>query len=939
MPSRSSLVGRERQMAALHRLLERARTGLGSAALMEGEPGIGKTRLLRETLSSAEALGLAVFFGAGEELARDRPFGPVAAALGLASGASDPRRASIARLLKPGHDATGAWERGPALRYQVLDSILDLVEDLSAARPVALALDDLQWVDGSTLLVVRHLTSRLASLPVLLLIASRPVQRTGELAGVIDAMRKEGLVEVELAPLSGEEIAELAASLMKRRPSPGFLAQLAGAAGNPLLVTEFVSAAQDARVRAGDPTEAVQEVDVPPTFRDVVLRRLRYLSMDALHVLRLASVLGSVFSVADLALVLGRPASDLVTPLDESRTARLLVEVNDRIGFRHDLVRQAIYTDLPVSMRKELHAHAARALGMAGRSAGQVAAHVTRGATPGDEEAIRWLHAAAKESIELDPVAAVELLERARELAGPATTRPELLTDLLRAYVWSGRLIDAESLGTRLLGADDSAPHSDLVRLFLARALLSQGRAPEGLAVLEPALVDDGVASGPRAALFTTGTILRVMIGDAEGARALGARGVRVAEGAGSSGDEALNLAYLGMADRLEGDPRQALEYAASAIEVAGQATSRLPQFVPVYNMAAQLFLEADRMEDARSALEAGRRLTEQHGFAWGRAECHALLAELLFDIGQWDDSVAEAETAVHLCQMFGAWHAYGMAKSVLALVAVRRNEIRRASGDVAAARDRLASAPGLFGRPWVSWAAGLAHEAEGDPSGALQSFTKAWVDSEGIVSEEATVGPDLVRLAVDLGERQLATDATETLTARSVSAGLPRIGAAAMLCRGLVDGDVDALEASVDAYRAITRPYELAQACEATGWTLGKSGSREKSTAYLRESIGIHEQLGATRDVARMEASLRALGVRRGRRSTRRRPATGWESLTPTERSVVRLVADGFRNREIADRLFISPRTVETHLTHVFGRLGISSRTELVVLAGRRHT
>ena len=140
--------------------------------------------------------------------------------------------------------------------------------------------------------------------------------------------------------------------------------------------------------------------------------------------------------------------------------------------------------------------------------------------------------------------------------------------------------------------------------------------------------------------------------------------------------------------------------------------------------------------------------------------------------------------------------------------------------------------------------------------------------------------------------------------------------------------------------YRAITRPYELAQACEATGLTLGKGGgSREKPTAYLRESIGIYEQLGATRDVARMEASLRAIGLRRGRRSARRRPATGWDSLTPTERSVVDLVANGLRNREIADRLFISPRTVETHLTHVFGRLGISSRTELVALAGRRPT
>src|SRR5512146_889122 len=252
MPSRPSVVGREREIETLHRLLDQARTGPGSMALIEGEPGIGKTRLIRETLGRAEALDFAVFLGAGEELARDRPFGPVAAALGLVSGAADPGRATIARLLSPDHDATGAWDRGPTLRYQVLDSILDLVEELSASGPVALALDDLQWADASTLLVMRHLGSRVASLPIVLLLASRPVERTGQLAGVIDALRPEGLVEVGLAPLSRDETADLAARLMQRTPSSVFLAQLAGAAGNPLLVTEFVAAAQDARVQLGD---------------------------------------------------------------------------------------------------------------------------------------------------------------------------------------------------------------------------------------------------------------------------------------------------------------------------------------------------------------------------------------------------------------------------------------------------------------------------------------------------------------------------------------------------------------------------------------------------------------------------------------------------------------------------------------------------------------
>jgi DNA-binding CsgD family transcriptional regulator len=291
----------------------------------------------------------------------------------------------------------------------------------------------------------------------------------------------------------------------------------------------------------------------------------------------------------------------------------------------------------------------------------------------------------------------------------------------------------------------------------------------------------------------------------------------------------------------------------------------------------------------------------------------------------------------VDLCTTFEAWHAFGMAQSILALVATRRNQLEQAESHVVQARDRLASAPDQHGRPWIHWSTGLFLEAKGDQRGALQHLVSAWRDTEGIVSDQATFGPDLVRLAVRLHEGDLAAEAAATLDAGAKKAGLPRLDGAAMLCRGLAEDDIEILMASVVASRALTRPYELARAAEAAGTALARRGWSEDAIGHLRESVAICERLGAARDVGRLDASLRDLGAPRGRQGPRSRPQMGWESLTRTETTVVQLVAEGLRNRAIADRLFISRRTVETHLTHIFGKLGISSRAELIAGASRR--
>jgi DNA-binding CsgD family transcriptional regulator len=140
----------------------------------------------------------------------------------------------------------------------------------------------------------------------------------------------------------------------------------------------------------------------------------------------------------------------------------------------------------------------------------------------------------------------------------------------------------------------------------------------------------------------------------------------------------------------------------------------------------------------------------------------------------------------------------------------------------------------------------------------------------------------------------------------------------------------------SVAAYRQTPRPIERARACEDAASALSRVGRREEAAALLGEAVGVYQHVGAFMDVTRADAALRGMGIRRARRGARRRPSRGWESLTPTEIEVVLLVTEGLTNVEVGRRLFISRRTVETHLSHVFGKLGVSSRVQLAAQASR---
>jgi hypothetical protein len=361
--------------------------------VVEGEAGIGKSRLLAEALEAARERGLEVVAGRGQDLERNRPFGLLADSLGCSRSSPDPRRVAIAALL-----ATHDGDRGvatvssdPGLQFQAVDAFLELVEALALRGPLVLGLDDLQWADPSSLLTLGALARRLTGSPVALLASLRPLPRGAELERTLEALDAAGARRLTLGQLDPGAMAELVAGAVGAEPGPRLMAEVAAAGGNPLFVTELLAALlHEGTIQVAHGRAEVAETTLPPSLRLTILRRLSFLPDDTLEALRPASILGSSFSLTDLSATTGRSVLELSSVLAEAMRARVLEDDGDRLRFRHDLIHEAIYEDLPASVRLALHREAGRRLAEAGAEAVAVAEHLARGATPGDREAVAW---------------------------------------------------------------------------------------------------------------------------------------------------------------------------------------------------------------------------------------------------------------------------------------------------------------------------------------------------------------------------------------------------------------------------------------------------------------------------------------------------------------------------------------------------------------------
>jgi DNA-binding CsgD family transcriptional regulator len=308
------------------------------------------------------------------------------------------------------------------------------------------------------------------------------------------------------------------------------------------------------------------------------------------------------------------------------------------------------------------------------------------------------------------------------------------------------------------------------------------------------------------------------------------------------------------------------------------------------------------------------------------------------FLTGEWDDAIAELEASIQLATETRQAYGLILGRSMLSVISLHRNDLGRAGEATTAAPGQLAETGPGYRAHLALWARALSLEAGGKITAALATLAKCWdqCTRSGIIVDYRLLGADLVRLSLASGNHARAHEtAVAAIAKRNESSSLT---GAALHCRGLAENDPEILDMAANAYAQSPRPLALARACEDAGAAFARRGNADRARPPIERALEIYEHLSAARDLARAEAVLREAGIRRGRRGPRRRPKTGWQSLTPAERTVAGLAAEGLSNPQIGDRLYVSRRTVQAHLAHVFTKLDITSRVQLAAQVSRHH-
>ena len=938
MDGGQALLERDAALARIDQCLREAAAGRGSLLLLEGPAGIGKTRLVVAAGRRGRELGLTTLGARGSELERDFAYGlvrqlfeaPLAAAAPpdraeLLAGAAG-HAAALFGVAAPEDDVAGAL-LDPS--FAILHGLYWLCANLGRRCPLLLCLDDVHWADQASLRFLHFVGRRLEELPVAAVAAARPggpADGSPLLAAIAAGPPAEVVV---LAPLSERAVAELVRRGLGADVEPAFAAachQVTG--GVPFLVHELIRAIAEAGIKPAAEASPRVAALAPRAVSQSVVQRLGRLSAPARALAPAAAVLGE----ADLRLaaaLAGVEPGTAATAADELAAAGLF-EPGRPLRFVHPIVRAAVEADLPPGKRAGLHAAAARRLADEGASAHRVAAHLLATDPAGDDWVVDALVPAARAAIGNGaPDSALAYLRRALAEPPSGRLRPDVLLELGFAESYAGDPQAAAHL-TQALDTAAEATAQVSVTLALGRMLQIDGRNRQALAVFDRTRARLA-STDRRAALTLEGAALgaaQLDAGTADDAATRIARLRRLAEedpGVPPSVFGMLAIAAANANEPADTAARLALRALEGAPKLLPEAVDRPPFFYHacIALTFAERYKEALRRFD--EALADARRLGSlPHVLG---LSCYRALVHL--HTGNLADAEADACAALETGPRPPGVHA-AAALAVLLQTLAERGQLNAA--EAASERYRLAEQfPTMLPAGWALAARGRLRLAELRPQTALDDllaagdlFARLRVATPAIAPWRSDAA--LAHLALGARADARALAAQEVTLAQAYHG--PRTLGIALRAAGLAEEGSRGIELLRQAARVLegsAARLEHARALADLGAALRRAGRRTESRETLRPALDLAHRCGALALTERARAELIAAGGR-----PRRPVLSGLDSLTPSERRVAQLAAAGLSNRDIAQDLFITARTVEGHLTHAYHKLAITSREQL---------
>ncbi len=932
-----ALVGRDNEMAILTGLLREAARGRGSAVLIEGEPGIGKSALIKATVAQAAEAGCQVFWGAGDELGQALPLLPFLDGLRVRQPSTNPRRTTIVQLLR----GELAADRGTDVPAVLAEQLLALVTEQCAVRPAVLVIDDLQWADQASVALWGRLARSVRQVPLLLVGMMRPVPHREDLVALRRIVDDAG--KLALDGLTEAAVGDLVAALAGGKPDDSLLSLAAGAAGNPLYVTELVAAlarGHGLAITEGG-TAALVSGSAPSSLSAAIADRLDFAAGPVREVLRAAALLGMDFAVRDLAIVLGRGVANLIPAVDEACAAGVLAASGSGLGFRHPLIRAALYDEIPGPVRAAWHRDAGRALAAAGAPADRVARQMLRAvgdddgaAEPMDDWMLDWLDRVADQLVGQAPGVAAQLLACAFANSPAGIPRHGWLAGRLADALYRvGDTAQAEQVANRAL---EQATEPDLLvdlHWTLAQCRGRAGLFAESLAALDRALGSAGISARHRARLLAMAARTHTNLGDVKEAARVATAAREAAAEAGDSWAMGWALSVLAIVTGVQGHMSDALPLFDRALDVTASEPALTDLRLLLQINKAVALGNLDRYAEALAVARQARQLADQVG-TWIRlTQAHGALGQLLFETGRWDDALAEVEIVPgNLKEPSAACCELGIA----AVISFHR-------GDTSAARRHLEAAEPhaerIGQRPIgpLALARSLDLEQAGALAEALAALTAGFAGTMDDSEEIEGLFADAVRLAAKTGDLSTAETLAGHATALAAGSQVPHRQANALYCRGLLDHDGELLLDAAERYENAGTPLPSAKAFEAAAGEFVDAGDRGKARDAFTSAVEAYASLGAAADVARVAATFRGHGIRRGPHGKHRQARSGWDSLTATEVKIAAFVEEGLSNPDIAARLLLSRRTIATHVSHILKKLDVNSRTDIARESARR--